>query len=161
MAVSAAPARAYEDQLTLDAELAYAHAVSDLVPPHGISVGLGASYGLGDTFAVRGQVAYAQHPGEPASASVILGTGEMLYLVDVFEFVPYLGAGFDVIAIGGSAHSWGVDVAVHPVFGLDWLVSRELALGLQLRPMFLLSAFDRDPFYFKAGVSLSYLFEPL
>jgi hypothetical protein len=161
MAMSAPVARAYEDLITLDVELGYAHAVSEVVPAHGVAVGLGASLGLSDTFALRGQLAFAQHPGETRSTSVALFAGELLYLIDVFELVPYFGVGLDALGLGGSAREWGAELAAHPVLGIDWLLSRELAVGLQARPMFLLSALDEDPFYFKVGVSLSYLIDPL
>src|SRR5262245_59095901 len=54
--VGALPARAYEDQTSLDAELSYGHAVSDTTPPNGVALGLGASLGLSNVFSVRGQL---------------------------------------------------------------------------------------------------------
>ena len=151
------PAHAYEDQASLDAELGYGHAVSDAVPPHGVALGVGASLGLNDLFTARGQFTWALHPSERRVLSALLLSAEILYLVDVLEIVPYFGAGIDGIATLGD--SLGTDLGVHPVLGFDWLVSRELTLGMQVRSIFLLTAWSRDPVYFKAGVTASYLID--
>jgi len=153
----AAPASAYEDQASIDAELAYAHAVSDTAPAHGVGLGLGASFGLNNVLTVRGQFGWALHPSERRTVSVLTVAAEVLYVVDVLEIVPYFGAGID--ALGRLDGSFDADFGIHPVIGFDWLLSREWTLGVQLRSIFLVTAFDTDPVYFKAGASASYVID--
>lgn len=154
-----APARAYEDQASLDAEVSYAHAVSDDAPSHGVALGLGASLGLDDVLSLRGQLAWALHPSGNSSRSVFLVSAELLYLVDIVELVPYFGVGIDGIGGWVEGESVSTDLGLHPILGVDWLLSREFALGVQLRSIFLLTALDTDPIYFKAGVSASYFLD--
>jgi hypothetical protein len=156
---AAAPAQAYEDQASLDAELGYGNAVSDSVPAHGVLLGVGASLGLSDLFTLRGELSWALHPGSSHTLSVFFASAELLYLIDIFELVPYFGVGIDGIGAWTSGAPFSTDLGAHPVLGLDWLISRRLTLGLQLRSVFLLTALSRDPVYLRAGASLSYLFD--
>src|SRR5262245_31219100 len=156
---SALPARAYEDQASFDAELSYGLAVSDTTPPHGAAVGLGASLGLSNLWSARGQLGWPLHPGAPQVTSLFFVTAELLYVIDILAVVPYFGLGVDGIGRAASGRDPDVELGLHPVLGLDWLVSREIALGLALRPVFFVTALDTDPLYFKAGVTFSYLFE--
>lgn len=153
----APPARAYEEQLSLGVGLGYAHAVSDGLPEHGAAVGLEASVGLDDIWTVRSGLRYAFHPDD-RPLSMFLADAELLYVVDVFEWVPYFGAGLD--ALGAlRAGAFDVDFGLHPVLGLDWLPERNLAFGVTVRPVFLVTALDRDPVYFTFTVSGAVLFE--
>jgi hypothetical protein len=155
----AAPVRAYEDQASFDAELSYGHAVSEVTPPNGVALGLGASLGLSDVFSVRGQLTWALHPGEPQMTSLVFVSAELLYLIDVLEIVPYFGLGLDGVGSFASGRDFGCDLGLHPVLGLDWLLSREVALGVTFRPVFFVTALETDPVYFKAGATFSYLFD--
>ena len=154
-----APARAYEDQASLDAELSYGHAISEATPPNGVALGLGGSLGLSDVFSVRAQLTWALHPGEPQFTSLLFASAELLYLIDVLEIVPYFGFGLDGIGSIAAGSDFGANFGVHPVLGFDWLLSRELTLGVALRSIFLLTGLSEDPVYFKAGATISYLFE--
>jgi hypothetical protein len=154
-----APARAYEDHASLDAELSYGHAISDSAPPNGVALGLGAGLGLSDVFSVRGQLTWALHPGEPQFTSLFFLSGELLYLIDVLEIVPYFGFGVDVIGSYVSGQEFGGDMGVHPVLGFDWLLSREFTLGLALRSVFLVTGLNDNPVYFKVGATFSYLID--
>jgi len=145
--IAPAPLHAYEDQFTLGVDLGYAHASAGRLPHPGAALGVEASIGLNDVWSVRGIASYSLHPG-PTSLSIVGLGAELLYLVDVFEFVPYFGAGCDVLGSWYTgSHGLGAEFAVHPVFGIDVLLSREVALGLSARPMFLLSALSREPIY--------------
>jgi hypothetical protein len=163
MWVTAQPAQAYEDQASIDAELHYGHAVSDTEPAHGAGIGLGASLGLDNVLTFRGQLSWSLHPHRPDALSVFILTGELLYVVDVLEIVPYFGVGLDGVIMANRIDRDGAatraDFGVHPVLGVDWLLSRELAVGLQIRSVLLLTALDRDPLYLKAGATLSYLLD--
>jgi hypothetical protein len=153
----AAPAFAYEDQASIDAALAYGHAVSDETPAHGVGLGLGASLGLNNVFTLRGRFAWALHPGEQRTSSVLSLSAEVLYLVDVLEIVPYFGAGID--GLGRLDDSFSADLGIHPIVGFDWLLSREWTLGMLVRSIFLLTALDTHPVYLELGVSASYVID--
>jgi hypothetical protein len=135
----------------------YANLVSDVLPSHGVVLSAEASMGLDDIWTVRAGLALAQHPAN-APVSVMLASAELLYLIDVFELVPYFGAGVDGI---GTLHAGalGTDLGVHPVLGLDWLPSRDLVFGLAVRPIVLVSALDQAPVYFTFALTASMLFD--
>lgn len=161
IAQSAVPsaARAYEDKAGFALDLGYAHATQAALPHNGALVGVEASLGLDDIWTVRGAVSYSLHPGSP-SLSVLMVGAELLYLIDVLEIVPYLGAGLDAIG------SWAPGVAnfttefgVHPVLGVDWLVGRNLVLGVQARPVFLISAWNSEPIYLSVSLNATWLLE--
>lgn len=140
----ATPALAYEDQLTVGAGLGYAYASDQ--PHHGLGLQLETSLGLDQAWTVRGLLAFSAHPGPSSDAKLNLG-GELLYLFDLFEFVPYVGAGIDVlghIPFEGTARA---AFGVHPVVGMDWLVTREWLVGLSVRPTFVLTDWERAPIY--------------
>ncbi|HEX2675937.1 MAG TPA: hypothetical protein VHM19_04840 [Polyangiales bacterium] len=150
-------AYAYEDQASLGVQLGYAHAVFDAAPRNGAVVGAEASLGLSDIWTVRGGFSYGFHPDDHP-LSMFVASAELLYLVDVFELVPYFGAGID--GLGALRNSnLGLDFGVHPVLGLDWLPERNLVFGLEARPVFLLSALDHDPVYLTLALSGSLLFD--
>jgi hypothetical protein len=164
LATSLPTARAYEDQATLDLGLGYAHAFASGLPASGAAVALGGSLGLGDVWTLRATLGWAAHPAAatgPPTTHVLTGGVELLYVVDVLRWVPYVGAGVDAVGTVSEAGS-GVDLAAHAVLGLEWLASRAWLLGVDVRPYLLLSdAFasaPRFPVYLtvtvKAGVVL-------
>jgi hypothetical protein len=158
--VAAPPSlHAYEDKAGLALDLGYAQATQHGLPHSGAAVGLEASLGLDDIWTVRGAIGYSLHPGTSSLSVLTLGA-ELLYLVDVLEIVPYFGAGLD--AIGSwvpRAAAFSTEFGVHPVFGVDWLISRDWALGLQARPIFLITALNREPIYLTVSVSAAMLLD--
>lgn len=157
LACFAAQARAYEDQISLGVGAGYGHLVSDTLPAHGVLFATEASVGLDDIWTLRAGFSFDYHPAQHALALMLLST-ELLYLVDVLEIVPYFGAGVDGVGALRSG-AFAAELGVHPVFGLDWLASRELVFGLALRPIFLVSALDEQPFYFTGTLSAALLFD--
>lgn len=152
-------ARAYEDKAGLALDLGYAHATQAALPHNGALVGVEASLGLDDIWTVRGALSYSLHPGSP-SLSVLMVGAELLYLIDVLEIVPYLGAGIDAIGSWApGAVSFTTEFGVHPVLGVDWLVGRNLALGLQGRPVFLITAWNQEPIYLSVSLSATWLID--
>jgi hypothetical protein len=154
-------ARAYEDQLTLGVDLGYALATTDGPQgPHGFTFGLEASVGLGDLFSLRGRIGYSQHPvGE------VLHVGsaglEVIYLLDVMEWVPYFGVGADAFVFA-SVDGHRFDPGLHAVVGIEWLASRKWLMGLDLRPYVLPLAFRHEPLnpvYFTMTLRLSLIFD--
>jgi hypothetical protein len=153
----AAPARAYEDQLTVGAGAGYAYAASSALPRSGVIFDLSASAGLGPAWSVRARASYALHPDDQPLHAMLLG-GDLLYLIDVVELVPYFGAGASGV---GRAYrdEFELDAAAQLVVGLDYLISRELTFELEARPYLLLTELDRDPFYGAVSASVVFMFD--
>jgi hypothetical protein len=156
-AAPATTARAYEDALTLGVGAGYAQAVSSTEPSHGALFDLTGSTGLSSAWSVRGRLSYAFYPDDPGLHAGWAGA-ELLYMVDIVALVPYVGAGLD--GIGRARHGdLDFDAGAHLVAGLDYLVSRELALGLDARSHLLVTALKRDPLYFAFSLSATWIFE--
>ena len=150
-----AGARAYEDQITLGLGIGYANFVARSQPANGAVFDAVTSVGLSPVWTLRARLAYGLHPAQPPLHVGIAGL-ELLYLIDVVEVVPYFGIGVDGF---GHARSGAVDVdaASHAVVGADYLLSRDMAIGLELRPYVLWTALDRDPAYLVAVATVTWL----
>jgi hypothetical protein len=156
--LAAAPAFAYEDQLTLGAGVGYAFADTADAARHGVAFQLDGSLGLSPNWSARAYFGLQLHPASTNTALLTqLGVGaELLYLLDLLEFVPYAGVGLDGLAShGGAPGAWRADLGLHPVLGIDCLLSRELILGLSARPVFVVTAWNQQPFYLTVLVSAS------
>jgi hypothetical protein len=158
LALSPGTLRAYEDQLTLGVQLGYAHATESRSAHSGALVGVTASLGLDDIWSVRALLSYSWHPGTPSLSVGLLG-GELLYLVDILEIVPYFGAGIDALGSWTGDRGLSAELGVHPVLGLDWLPSRGFSLGVEARPVFLVTSWSRQPIYLSAGITAALLFD--
>ncbi|HEX4354488.1 MAG TPA: hypothetical protein VHZ95_16280, partial [Polyangiales bacterium] len=77
----------------------------------------------------------------------------------VLELVPYFGAGIDAVGSFAAHASFRSELGVHPVVGLDWLLARDFALGLQGRPIFLITAWDRAPIYLSINLNATWLLD--
>lgn len=162
--LSTSHASAYEDILTLGAEAGIGIVVvpESTLPCCGPAIGAETSIGLGDAFTLRGHVAWAWHPSaEPDLHVGMLGI-ELYYLLDIIELVPFFGLGLDVLGtlVDGA---FGMEFGFHPILGFDYLLSREVALGLDVRPHFLfLSVIEAgrvEPAYITVNARFSYRFE--
>jgi hypothetical protein len=150
-------ASAYEDQQTIGVGAGYAHSISDTEPAPGARLEISGSTGVSLAWTARARLSYGMHP-DADPLHVGMAAVEILYIIDVLEFVPYFGAGTSVLA---SARS---DVlraypAVHAVLGVDYLMSRELAFELDLSGHARLTALDTDPLYLTATVSLVWMLD--
>jgi hypothetical protein len=150
-------AYAYEDQRTIGAGAGYAYSISDAAPASGARLELSASTGLGLAWTARARLSYALHP-DADPLHVGMAAVELLYIVDVLEFVPYFGAGTSVLA-SAREDSFHVYPALQAVLGVDYLMSRELTLELDLSAHALLTALDTDPLYLTATVSLVWMLD--
>lgn len=159
--ISALPceARAYEDQVTLgfDAGMLY---LGDLDPAAGPTVGISVGYGLGDAWALSARIGYGLLPSGGDSIHAMTVHAEVVYIIDILQFVPFFGLGLDGTLVAGGVSPTG-NVGVHALVGVDYLVSRTLAVGLDVRPGFMpFETTRRGPrgFTLQAGLRVSLLF---
>ena len=153
----ATPARAYEDHVTVGAGAGYAYSAAEGWPHHGAMFDLSASVGMGPVWSVRAHASYALHPGERSQHAMLLG-GDLLYLVDVLEVVPYFGVGAGGIA-RARRDDLELDAAAHLVLGVDYLISRELTLEFEARPYLLVTELSGQPFYGTVGAAVVFMFD--
>jgi hypothetical protein len=148
----ASPARAYEEQLSVDLAVGYARIThSDSLSPHKAppsatlpanlpALDLGVSLGISDWLVLRGALGYGllvdkrkdkRHVGR--------GRVELAYLIDIVQWVPFvgLGAGLWLVEASDGLAPKGDG---HLVFGLDYLATRSWTVGLDVRTGFLLGA---------------------
>lgn len=74
------------------------------------------------------------------------------------EFVPYVGLGLDGFS-RLSTHATELDAATHLVLGVDYLLSRELTLGLDLRPLLVFTDVARQPLVIALTASAIWMFD--
>ena len=155
--LTAAPVRAYEDQLTLGAGVGYGYSASSEWPRHAALFDLSASLGLSQALAVRGHAGYGFHPADEPLHGVVVG-GELLYVIDVVEVVPYFGIG-----VSGLWRIHGDDVAAagaaQLAVGVDYHLDRGLALELDVRPYLLVTDLDREPLFLSVLVAIIWLLD--
>lgn len=162
IAASPSPARAYEEMLGLSFGAGYGAVTSDAqLPHHAVVAHAGVGVGLGDTFELRGLVAYGFHPGDEPLHRASLAA-EIVYVVDILEVVPFFGVGaggfLNIRERLGEASLSGT-FELHAVVGFDWLLSREWSIGLEVRPWFLLTSLDSDPMWLTVSARAQILFE--
>lgn len=150
-------AYAYDGQVTVGLGAGPAFRFADSEPKYGANLELNASLGLSDIWTIRGFLSYSIHPDNKPLHGFFTGL-EILYLLDVLEFVPYFGVGIDGV---GSLRSnrLTIDAAAHAVLGIDYLFSREFFLGLAIRPFVFVSALDTQPGYLTAILTLNMIFD--
>ncbi len=155
-------ARAYEDQATAALSVGYglvAIPESDL-PQHGLAFGLLGSIGLDDAWELRARFDYVYHFGDLPLHVGALGV-EAIYQLDIIEVVPFFGAGIDGLATVYDG-AFGGELGVHVVLGVDYLLSRDMLIGLDVRPHFLPLSGDiarLEPVYFTVGARVALIFE--
>ena len=160
LCLAPATARAYEDQVALSVDANYAYA-QDGIPMHGAGVGVSAGIGLGDTFTLQFRGGYPAHPhnGDVSTAHLLSLTAEALYIVDILTWVPFFGAGIDgLLLVHDTTYA---SFEVHGIVGLDYLHSRSLAFGLDVRVGYVPFAMTRGGFsglHVQAGLRVSWLF---
>ena len=158
----AARALAYEDQLGVNATLGYTGIIGDTaLPPHGLTAGVGVSFGLGDTWEIRGRGDYAYLFSGAHRGAL---TADLVYLIDILSVVPYLG-----LSVGGAITSVDAsalvpaqllgDLLLGAVVGVDVLLGREWTIGVEVRPHVMVLHLDSEPFDLAAMVRVQHLFE--
>lgn len=160
----AAPVSAYDRQISLDVAAGWgiAPALSGL-PNHGPGATVGAAIGFDDTWGLGVYGGWAVHPPLTDGAAPTFHVGfagvEALYYFDILQIVPFFGAGVDVLP-NTDGSNWGADFAAHLRISVDYLVSREVTVGVDIRPYILFTALpDINPVYLTFQARVSFLFD--
>lgn len=156
-----ASAHAYEDKITLGVGTGYAAVLANPdLPTHGARVALEVGIGLNDAWSLTPRLEYVIHPDASPLHLGLVGA-EVTYALDIVTVVPVFGLGLDVIGTVREG-TFGADLALHVVVGLDWLVTRTWLVGLDVRAYFLplsLASTGVDPVYLTAGLHVAYVFD--
>jgi hypothetical protein len=159
----AAPASAAEGVKRLGVQAGFA-GLSSEGSFAGFGGGLRGGYALTDawTLAIDATVSsnqVAKKGGRSLVASQSLGA---LYALDILQIVPYFGAFVGVYELGGGGlPSTQLKLGGQVALGLDWVHSRELTLGLEMRAhalpvAFLTSPSNPTPFYATSMLKAEY-----
>lgn len=99
------------------------------------ALGVHAAYGLSDMFDIDLELTGSRHGSAPR-VDVLGASAGIAYKIDVFEWVPYatLLGGYYRFAGGGGPHGGEAgEIGTSLGIGLDYLASRHVAIGFQLR----------------------------
>jgi hypothetical protein len=136
-----APSRAdaYERQWHAGASFGYA-AVLGSPALHGFGGGVHLTYGITDAFNLMGEFDVTYHPsGKALIAGGGVGAG---YVVDILQWVPYVGALVGAVDVANLDPACGTSTAaacnaprlnLALPFGLDYQFTRSFALGVMGR----------------------------
>ncbi|MEM7605894.1 MAG: hypothetical protein AAF411_11110 [Myxococcota bacterium] len=158
--VSPGRAMAYEEQYSLDVELGFGAIFEDAQPAAGAYAGAGFAIGLNNAWSLRVLGRYDLHPASDP-LHIVTGGAEVYYLLDILKFVPFFGLGVDGFLLARDGDFRG-DFGFHALVGIDWLISRSINLGLDIRAHILpFSITDGgiEPFYLTTGIRLSFVFD--
>jgi hypothetical protein len=145
-------AHAFEDKIALAAGAGYA--VWPGAPaPHGAALDLQAGVGLSAAWQLRAGLAYALHPSDGPTVHTAGLRGELVYMIDIVEIVPFGGLGVSGIAVFHSEDS-AIEPAAHFVAGAAYWLSFDWLLELDVRAHFLPDEVERDPLYLVSTLSL-------
>lgn len=156
-------AAAYDRQVSLDIAAGWGLAPAlEMLPNHGPFASLATTIGIDDTWALGVNAGWAIHPPLTDSSQPLFHVGvlgvEALYYIDILEIVPFFGAGIDLLPTFDGSNLF-VDLAAHLRLSVDYLASREVAIGIDVRPYILLTALSTDPVYVTFQIRLSLLFD--
>lgn len=158
-----AQAEAYEEQLTLDVGVGWGVAPGLSLPDNGPAWSIGTAIGFDDTWGLGVYAGWAIHPPFNGGEALHVGIvgAEALYYIDILQVVPYFGLGVDVIpTYDESTQAWGADFAAHLRISVDYLATREIALGVDVRPYILWTRLSLEPVYltflFRVSAILDY-----
>ncbi len=151
-------AQAYEGQLSFGPQAGYAVLLADSsLNNHGLALGATGSYGLDDTWTLRANGMYAYHPGSEAWHASMLGV-EIIYLLDILEWVPFIGIGGEgLVTVIDS--DFKLNGAANLIVGLDYMLARDMVIGLDIRPIVVFSSLDELPAYLTATLRFEWLFD--
>ena len=153
-------ALAYEDEITLELGTGYAAVLAnDDLPTHGVRLAVDVGIGLNDAWTLTPRAEWVFHPDASLLHVGLVGL-EVTYAFDILELVPWGGLGVDGVSTLRDG-DLEIDLALNAVVGLDWLVTRDWLVGLDVRAYVLpFDLADRgiDPAYLTVGVHVGYGF---
>jgi hypothetical protein len=101
----------------------------------GFLAGLHLAYGVSDAFNLRLQFDMSPYDlPEPATSSFVYQVAfGAEYLIDVLEWVPYVGlvSGPAIVVVQDTGQV--IDVAIEPLFGLGYRLSSQFTVGAEVR----------------------------
>lgn len=148
----AAPAHAYEDKIALGLGAGYA-AWPGIAAPHGAALDAQAGLGLSQAWQLRAGATYAVHPSDGGALHTAGLRGELVYLVDIVELVPFAGLGVSGLAAFHPGRD-ALEPAVHVVAGAAYWLSFDWLLELGVRAHLLPGELEREPLYLVSTLSL-------
>jgi hypothetical protein len=155
----AAPCAAWalDRQLTVGGDVSYAHEFIDESGP-GVGAGLHVSYGLTDSVAVGGAVAWANHFDDSGDEldlrQTVTASAGFYYALDVFRVVPYLGLLMGAaVSIDGEGTHAGYLLDIRG--GADVIATPSFTVGVELAYQFIVGD-DIVPARLGASVRLSW-----
>ena len=72
--------------------------------------------------------------------------------------MPFFGVGIDLLPTFDGSTLF-LDFAAHVRLSVDYVASREVTVGIDIRPYVLLTALSTDPVYLTFQIRLSFLFD--
>jgi hypothetical protein len=171
------PRRARGDfkEWTVAVTPAYAISYVDSRTPSGGGGGVDVGFGISESLALHASGFLSWHPLDATKAtaagtmSVFAGMIGLTYTLDVIRLVPSFEVALGVLGVRGDA-AFGSDAkAEHVVasstafgvglgFGLDYLLTRHVAIGATVRYHALLTDLTRVPVYLYAGPRVTFRF---
>jgi hypothetical protein len=150
---------AFEDRLALGAGAGYA-VWPGLNAAHGVALDLHAGYGLSAEWQLRGGVTYALHPhaNEDLAFSTLGARAEIVYMVDIFNFVPFGGLGASGIGVFAERDTT-LEPAVHLLGGFAYWVSFDWLIQLDVRAHVVPGVIDDSPIYLVSTLSAVLAFD--
>jgi hypothetical protein len=103
--------------------------------PAGLAVGAHGAYGLSDMFDAVVEVTASRH-GWSNGTDVFSATAGLAYKLDILEWIPYvglLGGYYQYAGTPGPHGEHGSRFGGAAAAGVDYLVTREFVLGVDLR----------------------------
>jgi hypothetical protein len=167
-AIAPRPAHAFEHQhhLGIDGGVAFISIADKPTLSVGGGGGVHYTYGLSDAFNLLVEGAFSpvalQEDPEPKQNRPTMienaGVG-VAYVLDVVRWVPYFGLLASGFSLHGGSIAPGVRLAVGATLavGLDYQLTRHVALGLAVRQHFLFSDFSNYPSYTQIFLRAEYV----
>lgn len=155
-------AHAYDRQITLDLAAGWGVAPALEAPNHGPGGGIGTTIGFEDAWGIGVYAGWHGHPPFNGGEAYQLGMFgvEGLYYLDILQVVPFFGLGVDVLpSYDHTTDSWRADFAAHLRLSLDYLLSREVIVGVDIRPYVLFTSLSLDPVYITFQARFTYVFD--
>lgn len=153
--MQAVDAAATEEQWRIGAELGYAMIGLAEGTLGGFGAGVHATYGLTDAFNLRagGDVAHFARPEPATYALAWSGTAGIEYVLDVLDWVPYVGATVGVMGVYKAAERSDMYLGAELPVGLGYQLLPELLIGGEFRYRLLLMGTDVGPLSMLAALA--------